>query len=89
VLGIFLTRRPRGHGHYSRITGTCILDLDELAVGSPADIAAALVRCATEGWLWSSGRGRTAPDETRILAISELARRNFLHRARARAGALL
>jgi hypothetical protein len=89
VLSIFLTRRPRGHGHYSRITGTCILDLDELAIGSPADIAAALVRCATEGWLWRSGRGRTAPDETRILAISEMARRNFLHRARARTGALL
>jgi hypothetical protein len=89
VLGIFLTRRPRNHGHYSRITGTCILDLDEVAIGSPADIAAALVRCATEGWLWSSGRGRTAPDETRILAISEMARRNFLERARTRSGALL
>jgi len=89
VLGIFLTHRPRGHGHYSRITGTCILDLEALAVGSPAEIAAALVRCATEGWLWSSGRGRTAPDEARILAISEMARRNFLDRAKARAGALL
>ena len=30
VLSIFLTHRPRGHGHYSRITGTCILDLDQL-----------------------------------------------------------
>jgi hypothetical protein len=89
VLSIFLTRRPRGHGHYSRITGTGILDLDELAIGTPADIAAALVRCATEGWLWHSGRGRTAPDETRILAISEIARRNFLYRARGRTGALL
>jgi hypothetical protein len=89
VLGIFLTRRPQGHGHYSRITGTCILDLDELAAGSPADIAGALVRCATEGWLWVSGRGRTAADERRILVVSELARRHFLHRARGRSGALL
>jgi hypothetical protein len=89
VLGIFLTHRPQGHGHYSRITGTCVLDLDALAVGSPAETAGALVRCATEGWLWSSGRGRSAHDETRILAISELARRNFLHRAGVRTGALL
>ena len=34
VLSIFLTHRPRGHGHYSRITGTCILDLDQLAAGT-------------------------------------------------------
>ncbi len=86
VLSIFLTHRPRGHGHYSRITGTCILDLDQLGAGSPAEAAAALVRCATEGWLWRSGRGRTTADEARILAISETARRNFLLRASARSG---
>jgi hypothetical protein len=89
VLGIFLTHRPRGHGHYSRITGTCILDLDQLAAGSPAGVAAALVRCATEGWLWRSGRGRTTGDEARILVISEMARRHFLLRAGARSGAPL
>jgi len=89
VLRIFLTHRPRGHGHYSRITGTCILDLDQLAAGSPAEVAGALVRCATEGWLWRSGRGRAPADEARILAISELARRNFLLRASARSGAPL
>lgn len=89
VLSIFLTHRPRGHGHYSRITGTCILDLDRLAAASPAEVAAALVRCATEGWLWRSGRGRSPADEARILAISETARRNFLLRAGARSGARL
>jgi hypothetical protein len=89
VLSIFLTHRPRGHGHYSRITGTCILDLDQLAAATPAEVAAALVRCATEGWLWRSGRGRSPADEVRILAISEEARRNFLERALARSGAPL
>ena len=53
------------------------------------EVAAALVRCATEGWLWRSGRGRTPADEARILAISEMARRNFLLRAGARSGAPL
>lgn len=89
VLSIFLTHRPRGHGRYSRITGTCILDLDRLAQETAAEVAGALVRCATEGWLWRSGRGRTPADEVRILAISEVARRNFLLRARARSGASL
>ena len=89
VLSIFLTRRPSAHGHYSRITGTCILDLDQLETGSAAETAAALVRCATEGWLWRSGRGRTPSDEERVLAISELARRNFLLRAKATPGGLL
>jgi hypothetical protein len=89
VLGIFLTHRPRGHGHYSRITGTCILDLDQLAAATPAEVAGALVRCATEGWLWRSGRGRSPADEVRILALSEEARRNFLLRAVARSGAPL
>jgi hypothetical protein len=89
VLGLFLTRRPAAHGHYSRITGTCILDLDRLGSASAAEVAAALVRCATEGWLWGSGRGRTAADEERILAISELARRQFLDRARPHPGVLL
>jgi len=89
VLSLFLTRRPAAHGHYSRITGTCILDLDQLGSASAAEIAAALVRCATEGWLWRSGRGRTPADEERILAVSEHARRHFLERARSHSGVLL
>jgi hypothetical protein len=86
VTGLFLMRRPPAHGYYSRITGTCSLDLDALQRESPMEIAAAMVRCATEGWLWRSGRGRSRADETRILEVSELARLHFLQRAVQRAG---
>ena len=89
VTGLFLMRRPPAHGYYSRITGTCTLDVDALHRELPVEVAAAMVRCATEGWLWRSGRGRTPADEARILAISEMARRNFLLRAGARSGAPL
>ena len=81
VLGIFLSRQPEAHGHYSRITGTCTLDVDALHRESAVEVAAAMVRCATEGWLWRSGRGRSRPDEARILQVSELARLHFLQRA--------
>ena len=89
VTGLFLMRRPPAHGYYSRITGTCTLDVDALQRESPAEIAAAMVRCATEGWLWRSGRGRSRADETRILEVSELARLHFLQRAVQRMGASL
>jgi hypothetical protein len=49
--------------------------------------AGAMVRCATEGWLWRSGRGRSRDDEARILAVSELARLHFLRLAVKRLGA--
>ena len=81
VTGLFLMRRPPAHGYYSRITGTCTLDVDALHRESAVEIAAAMVRCATEGWLWRSGRGRSRPDEARILQVSELARLHFLQRA--------
>ena len=81
VVGIFLARQPRAHGHYSRITGTCTLDLDRLAEETPLETAAALVRCATEAWLWRAGRGRAPDDEDRILALGELAGREFVRRA--------
>jgi hypothetical protein len=87
VTGLFLMRRPPVHGYYSRITGTCTLDVDALHRESPVEIAAAMVRCATEGWLWSSGRGRSRDDEARILEVSELARLHFLRRAVQRMGA--
>jgi hypothetical protein len=83
VLAIFLARQPRAHGHYSRITGTCTLDLERLAEETAVETAAALVRCATEGWLWRAGRGRTPEDEERILALGELARREFVRRVQA------
>jgi hypothetical protein len=86
VTGLFLTRQPPAHGYYSRITGTCTLDLDALGRQSPAEVAGAMVRCATEGWLWRSGRGRSRHDEARILALSELARLHFLRRAVRRLG---
>jgi hypothetical protein len=86
VTGLFLMRRPPAHGYYSRITGTCTLDLEALQRESPVEIAAAMVRCATEGWLWRSGRGRSRDDETRILEMSELARLRFLQRAVQRMG---
>lgn len=89
VTGLFLTRRPPVHGYYSRITGTCTLDVDALQRESPVEIAAAMVRCATEGWLWRSGRGRSRADEARILEVSERARLHFLHRAVQRMGASL
>ena len=89
VTGLFLMRQPPGHGYYSRITGTCTLDLDALDRESPAEVAGAMVRCATEGWLWRSGRGRSRNDEARILAVSELARLHFLRRAVKRLGASL
>jgi hypothetical protein len=87
VTGFFLMRQPPVHGYYSRITGTCTLDLDALGRESPAEVAGAMVRCATEGWLWRSGRGRSRQDEARILALSELARLHFLRRAVTRVGA--
>lgn len=89
VTGLFLVRRPPAHGYYSRITGTCTLDLDALGRESAAQVAGAMVRCATEGWLWRSGRGRSRNDEARILALSELARLHFLRRAVKRLGASL
>ena len=87
VTGLFLMRQPPGHGYYSRITGTCTLDLDALDRDSPVEVAGAMVRCATEGWLWRSGRGRSRDDEARILDVSELARLHFLRRAVRRLGA--
>jgi hypothetical protein len=87
VTGLFLMRQPPVHGYYSRITGTCTLDLNALDRESPAEVAAAMVRCATEGWLWRSGRGRSRHDEARILTLSELARLHFLRRAVRRLGA--
>ena len=87
VTGLFLMRRPPAHGYYSRISGTCTLDVDALQRESPVEIAAAMVRCATEGWLWRSGRGRSRADEARILQVSELARLHFLQRAVQRLGA--
>jgi hypothetical protein len=80
-------RRPPAHGYYSRITGTCTLDVDALQRDTSVEIAAAMVRCATESWLWRSGRGRSRADEARILETSELARLHFLQRAVHRAGA--
>jgi hypothetical protein len=89
VTGLFLMRQPPAHGYYSRITGTCTLDLNALGRESPAEVAGAMVRCATEGWLWRSGRGRSRDDEARILAVSELARLHFLRRAVKKLGASL
>jgi hypothetical protein len=89
VTGLFLMHQPPAHGYYSRITGTCTLDLDALGRESPAEVAGAMVRGATEGWLWRSGRGRSGKDEARILAVSELARLQFLRRAVKRLGASL
>jgi hypothetical protein len=89
VTGLFLMRHPPAHGYYSRITGTCTLDLDALQRESPVEIAAAMVRCATEGWLWRSGRGRSRADESRMLEVSELARLRFLQRAVQRMGVSL
>jgi len=86
VTGLFLMRQPPAHGYYSRITGTCTLDLDALGRESPAEMAGTMVRCATEGWLWRSGRGRSRDDEARVLAVSELARLHFLRRAVMRLG---
>ncbi len=86
VTGLFLMRQPPAHGYYSRITGTCTLDLDALDGESAAEVAGAMVRCATEGWLWRSGRGRSRDDEARVLAVSELARLHFLRRAVRRLG---
>jgi hypothetical protein len=82
VLGIFLARQPSAHGHYSRITGTCTLDLERLAGETSLETAAALVRCATEAWLWRAGRGRGFEDEYRILSLSERAGRQFVARLR-------
>jgi hypothetical protein len=85
VLGIFLARQPAAHGHYSRITGTCTLDLERLAGETSLETAAALVRCATEAWLWRAGRGRAFDDEFRVLALSERAGRQFVSRLRPKA----
>ena len=89
VTGLFLMRGPPAHGYYSRITGTCTLDLEALHRESAVEVAAAMVRCATEGWLWRSGRGRSRADEARILQVSELARLHFLQRAVQRMGVSL
>ena len=89
ITGLFLMRRPPAHGYYSRITGTCSLDIEALRRESPVEVAAAMVRCATEGWLWRSGRGRSRADEARILQVSELARLHFLQRAVQRMSASL
>ncbi len=86
MTGRFLMRQPPAHGYYSRIAGTCTLDPDALDRESPAEVAGAVVRCATEGWLWRSGRGRSRDDEARILAVSELARLHFLRWAVKRLG---
>jgi hypothetical protein len=86
VVGIFLARQPRVHGHYSRITGTCTLDLERVAEATPLETAAALVRCATEAWLWRAGRGRAPDDEDRVLALGEIASRQFVERARTAVG---
>jgi hypothetical protein len=51
-----------------------------------AGVAAAMVRCATERWLWRSGRGRSHDDEARILEVSEVARLHLLRRAAHRPG---
>jgi hypothetical protein len=50
-------------------------------------LSGAMVRSATEGWLWRSGRGRSRHDEARILAVSELTRLHFLRRVVGRPGA--
>ncbi len=89
ITGLFLRRRPPAHGSYSRITGTCSLDVEALQRETAVEIAAAMVRCATEGWLWRSGRGRSHADERRILEVSELSRLHFLQRAVQRMGAPL
>ncbi len=81
ITGLFLIHQPQSHGFYSRITGTCTLDIDALDRAPAAELAGTMVRCATEGWLWRSGRGRSRDDEQRILAVSELARLHFLRRA--------
>ena len=57
VTGLFLMRQPPAHGYYSRITGTCTLDLDALGRESPAEVAGTMVRCATEGRLWPRSSG--------------------------------
>jgi hypothetical protein len=87
VTGLFLIHQPQAHGFYSRITGTCTLDLDALDRESAAEVAGTMVRCATEGWLWRSGRGRSRDDEERILAVSELTRLHFIRRVVQRRGA--
>ena len=81
VAGFLLIHQPQAHGFYSRITGTCTLDLDALDRESAAEVAGTMVRCATEGWLWRSGRGRSRDDEERMLAVSELTRLHFRRRA--------
>jgi hypothetical protein len=80
VLGLFIAQAPRAHGHYSRITGTCTLDLARFTLESPDETAGLLVRCATEAWLWRSGLGRTEEGERRLLILSDRARRQFLRR---------
>jgi hypothetical protein len=82
VIGIFLTAAPHMHGHYSRITGTCTLDLDLLGRETIVETAGLLTRCATEAWLWHAGRGRLPEDEERLFALSDRARAHFLQQVR-------
>jgi len=80
VLAIFITRQPAVHGHYSRMTGTCTLDSTRLQADDAHQTAAAMVRAATEAWLWRAGRGRDPVDEGRILALSDRDRLQLLRR---------
>jgi len=45
--------------------------------------AAAMVRAATEAWLWRAGRGRDLEDESRLLDLSDLDRLLLLRRVSA------
>jgi len=83
VLAIFIARQPGAHGHYSRMTGTCTLDSTRLESDDPRVTAAAMVRAATEAWLWRAGRGRDLEDESRLLDLSDLDRLLLLRRVSA------
>jgi hypothetical protein len=82
LMGLFVAHQPRVHGHYSRLTGTCTLDITTLHANEPLETAATLVRAATVAWLWHAGRGRSVDDETAILQLAERSRQLFLARVR-------